>query len=98
MTPKAMLESVNGFEDLDVKRKFGNKILRVSELEDDVTLGRALVFVHQRRAPLDINAAYEAAMTLTIGQLQDYFADPDPIDGEDEGPKEKPSSGQPSVS
>lgn len=75
LPPGAFLMSFTGFDEIAVAAHFGAK---VQDLRDDpITLGRALVFVHHRRAHRDQGVtdkdAYAAAMGLTMTQVTEYF-------------------------
>jgi len=79
MTIEEMTESLNGFEEIAVAKKFG------AELDDlpATRMLRALVFIDRKRSGDDDKAAYDACMTLTLKQCLDYFQVDDEVDEED---------------
>ena len=80
MPPSEVLMSLNGFDEIAIAARFGEKIGNLRE--DPITCGRALAFVHYRRAGQKDQEAHEAAMTLTMRQVVEFFApevDDDPM-------------------
>jgi hypothetical protein len=75
MPPSRMIMSLTGFDEIAIAVRFGQKIGELRE--DAVTAGRAMAFVHKRRLGAKDGEAYEAAMTLTMQEVVDYFA-PEP--------------------
>lgn len=99
ITAGDMFLTLNGFDELAVAKAFAADI---AELRNSpMRFLRALAFVHQRRNGAKDADAYKTAMTLTVAEVGDYFADdePDPADlldpddpETDEGKDDAPSS------
>lgn len=82
LTADEMVESLTGFDEIAVEKHFGADVsaLRTRPF----SFIRALVFVHQRREGLTDPDARTAALSLTIGDLNGYFAEgPEEIDPEE---------------
>ena len=83
-TGQQIYDSLTGFEELAINRAFKAP---VEQLEKTM-LGRALVFILNKRDGMKDSEAKEAALALTISTLNNeiFKADDDPeSDGEDEG-------------
>lgn len=91
MTPGEMYKSLNGFDAIAIATHFGRKLgqLRADAETDGETFVQALAFVDQRRQGLSDKDAWQAAMGLSMGELEDYFAMP-----EDELDPENPETEQ----
>lgn len=77
LPPSEVLMSLNGFDEIAIAANFGEKI---GALRDDpITCGRALAFVHFRRAGQKDKEAHTAAQTLTMREVVEFFA-PEPED------------------
>lgn len=91
-----MFLTLTGFDEIAVAKAFGSDIAELREAP--MRFLRALAFVHQRRAGAKDGEAFKTAMTMTIAEVGNYFADdePDPIDPDDpesdEGKDDAPSS------
>lgn len=91
LTPSEMFDTLTGFDEIAVQKMFGRPITdygRKGRSPNGSTLVRALVFVHRRRAQDEKDpVAFNAAMSLTMGEVQSYFApEPDDEADTDEGP------------
>jgi hypothetical protein len=72
-TPDEMFESLTGFDEIAISKHFDAD---VSVLRDrPFTFMRALVFIDQRRTGLSDPEAKEAALGLTLREVDDYFAE-----------------------
>jgi hypothetical protein len=79
--PSEFLMGLNGFDEIAVAARFGDKIATLRN--DPIALGRALAFVHYRRHGLNDADAHEAALTLSIRAVVEFFppeAEPEPVD------------------
>ena len=93
-----MFLSLTGFDEIAVAKAFGTDIADLRETP--MRFLRALAFVHQRRCGLKDAEAYKAAMSMTIQEAGEYFADDEDeaadIDPDDpmsvEGKDDEPSS------
>jgi len=61
------LLSLNGFEEIAVSKMFGNRIEKLSETE----MVRAVVFTLAIREGAERNAAFQDAMKMSMGELND---------------------------
>lgn len=73
MPPSEILMSLNGFDEIAIAARFGQKINDMRE-SDAVTTGRALAFVWYRRQGQRDDVAYESSMTLTLRGVVEFFA------------------------
>ena len=80
-TAEDLFKSMNGFDEIAVSRAFGEdlSVLRAKPF----TFVRALVFVDLRRGGAKDGDAHKQAMTLTMGDLEDYFAQDEEVLPED---------------
>lgn len=87
ITANEMFESLTGFEEIAVERKFGATVEGLAEGKP-LRLLRALSFVQFKRDGLDDTKAYNAAMDMTLAQAQAHFTedDRDLEAGEDNAP------------
>ena len=84
--PSEMLMSLNGFDEIAIAARFGEKI---GDLRNDpITCGRALAFIHYRRHGEKDADAYNAAMTLTLHEVSHEFFAPEPKADEDDASAE----------
>lgn len=88
MTVEEMMESLTGYEEIAIAKAFGSDILALAE-KSPTQVGRALVFVVKTREGLDHNKAKHAALSLTLREVDDSFAD-----DEDEVMEEEPVTEQ----
>lgn len=75
------LKAMNGFDEVAVEQYFRSEITDLP----NTRMMRALVFTLNRRRGESDEDAFKAAMGLTLGDLEGYFADPDGESGEPEG-------------
>ena len=93
-TAEDLFKSLNGFDEIAVSRAFGEdlSVLRTKPF----TFVRALVFVDLRRGGAKDGDAHKQAMTLTMGELEDYFAQDEEVLPEEptteRGKGDKPSN------
>jgi len=72
LPPSEVLMSLNGFDEIAIAARFGEKI---GELRNEpITCGRALAFVHYRRQGQNDGDAFTAAQTLTMREVTEFFA------------------------
>ena len=85
VTVDEVFEDLSGFDEIAIKKAFGDDVAKLRK--EPFMFIRALVFIDQRRRlALKDKAAFEAAMRLTVRQLNDYFDDddePDEVDDDD---------------
>lgn len=74
MTAEEFLESLNGFDEIAISQRFGKTVTALANEGDQMTLARALVFVAKRRDGLNDGDSYQACMTLTLREVNEYFA------------------------
>lgn len=86
MTISEMTNSLTGFDEIAIAKHFGGEFTDLAE-NKPTTLGRALVFVAERRDGKTDQEAFQVAMDLPLGTCQSYFADEavDPL-GEETAP------------
>lgn len=72
-TANEAFELLTGWDEIAIKKTWGAEITDLRE--SPFTFMRALVFVDARRAGAKDPEAKEAALTLTVRELSDYFAD-----------------------
>lgn len=65
------VENLTGFDEIAIEKKFGTDL---DELRISMQL-RALIFIARTRTGLTEKDAYNAAMNLTVKQLDDEFSD-----------------------
>ena len=75
LPPSELLMSLTGFDEIAIAAKFGEKITTLRE--DAIAAGRALAFVHYRRAGKNDVDAHHAALTLTLREVSEFFT-PEP--------------------
>lgn len=73
LTADEMFESLNGYDEIAVARHFDAEISALRKRP--FVFMRALVFVHHRREGLADHDAKDAALNLTLRDLDDYFAE-----------------------
>lgn len=89
-TSEELFDSLTGFDELAIAQQFG---AAPTDLLGTM-LGRALLFVAQRREGVSDAEAYKAAMELPTGELTAIFTP----EGDEESGKESPAPVQPLVS
>lgn len=98
LTVLEVSDSLTGFDEMAISQHFG---CPVSELmETDASMwGRSLVFVLKRREGLSDDDARNAALSMTIKGVADYFPKESEESGKDEPPAaDSPESSPPSAS
>jgi len=90
VTATEFFQSLTGYDEVAIGKAFG---ATPTELQGTM-LGRALVFVAERRADRNDVDALDAAMKVTVQDLTDYFVP----EGDEESGKESPLSAPPLVS
>jgi hypothetical protein len=99
VTASEVFESMTGYEEIAISEAFG---VNPNDYDEEgnsrlvgTLLGRALVFLHERREGKSDAEARDIAMSLTMPSLIDYFLP----EGDDEAGKEQaPSEPQPESS
>lgn len=92
-TAEQVFDSVTGFDEIAISTHFGRTVQELAE-KDASMFGRALVFVVKRREGLADDEARNAALGLTFGEFQAFFAEP----SEEEAGKDEPSEASPASS
>lgn len=90
------LKSLNGFDEIAIARAFDGADVSAGLAKRPSTLLRALVFVDQRRKGMRDPEAHQAALALTLDELEAYFPDDDEVmpeepvtvQGEDDAPSD----------
>lgn len=101
MTAREFYNSLNGFDEIAVAGRFGEKPSAMAKAEDLGSFARALVFVAERRAGKDDASAYEFAMLATVAEVGAYFAgdeEPTPHDPVTDQGKDMPAPSPPLIS
>lgn len=92
LTVEETAESLNGFDEQAIKKTFGAPVGKLGA-EDPTQFMRALVFVCRRRDGEDDMTAYNAAQTMSMGEVNGYFAEESVESGKDAGtPSETPTT------
>lgn len=106
VTAEEVTESVTGFDEIAVEKHFHGLDLYMDGEAKPVKLLRALIFVHLRHTAGEHGkdaATAEAAMSMTLRDVQDYFkpdteanpADPDTESGKGDSQVESEPDGSP---
>ena len=74
MTAEEFLDSLTGFDEMAIKKAFGDTITNLSS-NDQMMFARALVFIAKRREGLADGPAKNAALEMTFGEVTRYFAE-----------------------
>lgn len=84
LPPSEALMSLTGFDEIAIAARFGASI---SALRDDpIAAGRALAFVHYRRAGQNDVDAHNAALSLTLREVSEFHApEPPSAEGNEHG-------------
>lgn len=77
ITASEMVESLTGFEEIAIEKHMGIDPYADGERKP-LKVMRALVFVRATREGMDAPKAREHAMTLSMGQVQEQFAEDEP--------------------
>ena len=80
-TAEDLFKSLNGFDEIAITRAFGEdlSVLRAKPF----TFVRALVFVDLKRGGATDGEAHKQAMSLTMADLESYFASDEEVMPED---------------
>ena len=82
ITPSEMVESLTGFDELAIQKHMGVDPYSDAERKPMAVI-RALIFIQHRRDGLKDAEAKEAAMSMPMREVEDFFADEeDEIDPE----------------
>lgn len=97
-TAEQVFDTVTGFDEIAIAQHFGRTVQELAE-KDASMFGRALVFVVKRRDGASDDEARNAALGMTFGEFQAFFAEPTEVEaGKDEPPGESPAASLSSVS
>ncbi len=77
ITAEDMIQSLTGFDEIAIAKHFGHEWGALIETSP-VTFTRALVFVQKRRDGENDPDAKNSALSLTLKQVNDFFAEDDP--------------------
>lgn len=83
MPPSEFLMSLTGFDEIAIAARFGEPVTKIQRA-DAMQAGRALAFVHYRRAGMNDHDAYNAALGLTLREVSEFFQ-PEPVAPDAEG-------------
>ncbi len=78
LTVEEMIESLTGFEEIGIAKHFGQEWSDLAEAKPGMFL-RSLVFTLHTREGRTAAEAKTQALTLTLGQVNDYFEDDDEV-------------------
>lgn len=104
-TAEDAFNSLTGFDEIAIEKRFGLSDYTTIESQSGKWM-RAMVFVLKRREGLNDLDAYNAAMSMSLGELNDQFATDDETDRDfdpenptsDLGKDASPSTEQPTSS
>lgn len=86
LPPSEFLMSLTGFDEIAIAARFGAPLTALRE--DPIATGRAMAFVHYRRAGQNDVDAHNAALSLTLREVTEFFP-PEPkaedAEGNDDG-------------
>lgn len=77
-TMQEVLDSITGFDEIAITQAFGRYFAVLCE--DATMLGRAAIFIDQRRGGKTDAEAKDIAMSMRMGEVNDYFPDDEEID------------------
>ena len=77
-TVEDSVNSLTGFDEIAVRKRFGAEL---SDLSATMMM-RALVYILNLRESKDEPAAFNAAMKMPLGDIQNVFADGEVVEGE----------------
>lgn len=85
LPPSEFLMSLNGFDEIAIAARFGHPITALRE--DPIAAGRAMAFVHYRRTGQNDHDAHQAALSLTLREVSEFFQPEDraSAEGNDDG-------------
>jgi hypothetical protein len=97
-TAEQVFDSVTGFDELAIAQHFGRTISELAE-KDPSMFSRSLVLVAKRHDGATDDEARNAALGMTFGELQAFFAEESVEEvGKDELPEPSPEGSLSSVS
>lgn len=97
-TAEQVFDSVTGFDEIAISQHFGRTVQELAE-KDASMFGRSLIFVVKRREGATDDEARNAALGLTFGEFQTFFAEATEEEaGKGEQPEESPATSLSSVS
>lgn len=79
LPPSEFLMSLNGFDEIAIAARFGTSITALRN--DPIAAGRAMAFVHYRRAGANDHDAHQSALGLTLREVSEFFQ-PEPVSAE----------------
>lgn len=91
ITASEMVESLTGFEEIAIEKHMGIDPYADGERKP-LKVMRALVFIRATRDGMDAAKAREHAMSLSMGQVQEQFADDEP-EIDPDAPETEPGKG-----
>lgn len=98
LTAEQTFDSVTGFDEIAIAQHFGRTVSELAE-KDASMFGRALVFVLKRRDGATDDEARTAALEMTFGEFQKFFAEASEEEaGKDEASEPPPAQSLSSVS
>lgn len=89
-TAEQVFDSVTGFDEIAIAQHFGRTVMELAE-KDASMFGRSMVFVVKRREGASDDEARNAALALTFGEFEKFFAEP----SEEEAGKGEPAEPSP---
>ena len=98
-TAEEAFDSLTGFDEIAIVQQFGRTVTELAD-QDPTMFGRALVFVVKRRDGISDGEAKDAALGMTLKDLnENFFAKvSDEESGKDEEPAPQPGTSLSSVS
>jgi hypothetical protein len=78
MTAEEFAETLTGFEEIAIEKHMGLDVYTESKKKPVLAM-RAMVFVDQTRQGLDAAAAKDAALGMTVKDVQSYFNEDDEV-------------------
>lgn len=98
-TPTEVYKSITGFDEIAISKHFGETIEALAAQDEKgrtlrpTMLGRALAFVHRRRAGDKDPQAYAHVMNLSVTDVEDYFVtEPAVVGDEDDDEGKAPAA------
>lgn len=71
------IESLTGFEEIAIKKAFEDDVFALMNTGQETMAGRALIFIEKKREGLKDAEAKNAALSLTLKDVNAHFADED---------------------
>lgn len=85
LTAVEYVDTLTGFEEIAIKKEFGDSLTTLAEAGDQSMFARALIFIDRRRYGAHTPTAFKNAMDLSRSDVKDYFTEPADDDGPEEG-------------